>query len=292
MGRITRRLKLFGYYEEEGEEYNVIKGDGWRALREKMLDAINNDGFLFVLIIGERGRGKSSLGLNILYHLYGDAELVRRATIFTMDDYDSLVQNTRCRGLRAEDGRVKAVLWDDMGLHFSTYKWFMPHERQRLMEFVENFQSVREDVAVIIGTVVEAEMLPPKIRGTANAMIDCVKRGRAKLFTYSRYLWLKKWKAVGVIEWSKTEPQLYLAYKQMKRRAHRAKEKARIVSRTKLAKIYAELLRSLSDIDAELLYGLGIIDKDGNLTPFGQYVIRKANLDEEYILSAVRGNEL
>ncbi len=285
------RIRLFGISKEEVEEYSVIKGDGWRVLRDKIDDAINNDGFLFVLIIGERGKGKSTLALDILANIYDDAELVKKAIIFTMDDYDSLIQNTRYKGLRAGDGRIRAVMWDDMGLHFSTYKWFTPHERLRLTEFIENFQTVREDIAVLIGTVVEAEMLPPKIRGTVNMMIDCVRRGKAKLFGYKRYLWFKTWKVIGNIEWSRTEPQLYMEYKKMKRRAHRAKEKARLISRTKLARVYAELLSSLSDIDFELLYGLGIVDKDGNLTPFGEYVLRKAQIPIEEIERVVSESE-
>ncbi len=285
MGRIVDRLKLFA---PSGEEYGVIKGDGWKVLREKINEAINEDGFLFVLIIGERGKGKSTLALNILQHIYGDAALVKHSIVFTPDDYDSLTQNSvKYDGLRAEDGRVKAILWDDIGLHFSTYQWFTPHARQRMIEFIENFQTVREDVAVLIGTVVEAEMLPPKLRSSANYMVDCVRRGKAKLFGYSRYLWLRKWKALGSIEWSKTEPELYQYYRKLKRRAHRAKERARIVSRTKLARIYAELLQSLSNIDFELLYGLGIVDKDGNITPFGEYVIRKAGLDTDYITEII-----
>lgn len=279
MGR--RRLRLFGPAGKE-EEYNVVGGDGWELLKQKFREAIEEDGFVFVLIIGERGRGKSTLALNMLYNIYRDPGAVRRAIVFTPDDYDSLVQ--RGDGLRAEDGRIKALLWDDMGLHFSTYQWFIPHQRQRMMEFIENFQTVREDIAVLIGTVVEAEMLPPKMRGTVNYMIDAQKRGRAKLFGNKRYLWFKTWKVIGEITWTKTEPELYQYYKQMKRRAHRAKERARIISRTKLARIYAELLQSLSDIDFELLYGLGIVDKDGQLTPFGEYVLKKAGIEPEELL--------
>ena len=265
-------------------EYNVVRGSGWRLLWERMREAIEDDGFVFILIIGERGRGKSSLAINMIYHIYGSAEAVRKSIVYTMDDYDTLVYD-RPHELLAWDGRIKAVLWDDMGLHFSAYQWFMPHQRQRLMEFMENFQSVREDIAVIIGTVVEAEMLPPKMRGTVNYMVDATRKGRAKLFGYKRYLWFKTWKVIGELEWTKTEPELYEYYKGMKRRAHRAKNKARIVSRTKLAKVYADLLKNISGIDEELLYGLGIIDKDNNPTPFGEYVLNKAGLDLDELLS-------
>ncbi|MCE4601262.1 MAG: hypothetical protein F7C38_06845 [Desulfurococcales archaeon] len=278
------RLSLFGSSRSRSVEYNIVRGNGWRLLRDKIDEAIHEDGFLFVLIIGERGKGKSTLALNVLNWIYGgDAGRVKRATIFTIDDYDSIV-NKQDNLLSGGDGRIKALLWDDMGLHFSTYQWFIPHLRQRMTEFIENFQSVREDIAVLIGTVVEADMLPPKMRGTANYMVDCVRRGKAKLFGYKRYLWFKTWKVKGELEWTKADPNLYSYYKKMKKKAHRAKEKARIASRTKLAKIYADLLKSLSRVDVELLYGLGIVDKDNELTPFGEYVLAKAGLVLEDLL--------
>ena len=272
-------------------EYNAIRGDGWKILEDKIRSAIEEDDFLFILIIGERGRGKSTLALNIAYSIYGEIDLVKKAVVFSPDDYDSVVMSSKYDYLRARDGRVKALLWDDIGLHFSTYQWFTPHARQRMTEFIENFQTVREDVAVLIGTVVEVEMLPPKLRSASNYMVDCVRRGKAKLFGYSRYLWFRKWKVAGEIYWTKTDPELYKYYKQLKKRAHKAKEKARIVSRTKLAKIYAELLKSLSreHIDFELLYGLGILDKDGNLTPFGEFVLAKAGLELEDLLERAEG---
>ena len=280
---------IFGSRRRE-YKYNTVQGDGWSIIKDKINEAVRDDGFLFVLIIGERGKGKSTLALNMLVNVYEDVEAVKRAIVFTPDDFDSLVQNPPSNVV-ASDGRVKAILWDDIGLHFSTYQWFTPHARQRMQEFIENFQTVREDVAVIIGTAVEAEMLPPKLRGTTNNMIDMVRRGKGKVFGYKRYLWFKTWRVIGEITWTKTEPSLYQYYKAMKRKAHRAKEKARVISRTKLAKIYADLLKSLSPshVDEELLYGLGIIDAWGNLTPFGEFVLSKAGLMLEDLLERAEG---
>ena len=143
------RIRLFGISESKEEEYGIIKGDGWGILRSKINEAVNEDGFLFILIIGERGKGKSTLALNILIHVYRDPSLVEKAIVFTTDDYDSLTQSSSYKLLRAEDGRIKAIMWDDIGLHFSTYQWFTPHARQRMIEFIENFQTVREDLSLI-----------------------------------------------------------------------------------------------------------------------------------------------
>lgn len=121
-------------------------------------------------------------------------------------------------------------------------------------------------------------------------MVDVYKRGKAKVFTHSRYLWLKRWKVVGEIEWTKCDADLYSYYKLLKRRAHLAKEKSRIVSRTKIAEVYAKVLSSMSEIDVDLLYGLGIVDLHGNITPFGEYVLKHANIPPEDVLELVREN--
>ena len=280
MGRIRR---LFG----TGDEKPLVSGDGLKFLMDRFRSAVEEDGFIFVLIVGERGRGKSSLALNLGYLVYGSWEAVLKSLVFTVDDFDSKVSR-RPRELLADDGRIRLLIWDDMGLHFSTYRWFVPHERQRMMEFVENFQTVREDTAILIATAVEPDILPPKIRNAANIIVDCYRRGKAKVYTYVRRLWLRTWKVVGEIEWSRSDAETYARYREMKRVAHRAKQKARILAKTKLVSAYAKVLESLMDrLDRELLYGLGIIDIDGNVTDFGKLVLRELGLDKEYIQKKV-----
>jgi len=155
-----------------------------------------------------------------------------------------------------------------------------------MIDFLENFQSIREDVAVFIATVVELDMLPVKLRNAANYLVDTQKRGWGKVYGYSRILWLKKWKYMGEIVWSKADPQLYEKYRELKRMAHRARRKARVITYTKLVKAYAEVIKALyekGELDVETLYGLGIIDKDYNITRFGILVLKRASLEPEII---------
>lgn len=281
-------MGLFGRRRLAAENYGWIHGDGWRLLRQRIENAIENDGFLFIIIAGERGKGKSSLALNIAQHVYGSRDLVLKSLVFTLDDYEYVVEKRE--ELKASDGRTKLVLWDDIGVHFSTFKWFTPLQRQKMIDFLEGFQSVREDVAVLLATVVEIEMLPPKMRAASNLVIDCVRRGRAKVFTYSRYMWFRKWKVIGEVEWGPAEPSLYNEYREMKRRAHRARRKARIISHSKLVKAYAEVVASLyanGELDFETMYGMGLVTKDGDLTSFGYLVLRKAGLEPEQVLEVV-----
>ena len=269
-------MGLFGRRRGASIEYGWVRGSGLNYLLQKTLEAETRDGFVFIMIIGERGKGKSSLALNLAARLVGEENVID-ALVFTIDDFDSKVSEPPEK-LVAEDGRLKLLLWDDIGLHFSTYTWFTPHMRQRMQEFIENFQTVREDVAILIGTAVEVEILPPKLRSAANIMIDAQRRGKAKVFGYSRYLWFRKWKVVGEIEWGPSPPELYKQYREMKRRAHRAKQRSRLLARTKLAKAYLDVLRAMMQnggLDLETLYGLGIIDIRGRLTDFGKYIISR-----------------
>lgn len=260
-------------------EPGYLGGDGWEKLWRRIQAAIEEDGFLFVLVIGERGKGKSSLALNIGLRVYGDPGLVEKALAFTVSDIDMIVE--REKGLRAPDGRVKMIIWDDIGIHFSTYRWFMPHERHRMTSFIENFQAIREDVAVIIGTVVEPEMLPPKLRVAANAMVDLERRGYAKLMGYKRIMWMRTWRTVGDIVWGPAPEDLYARYRRLKRLAHQARRRSRTLGLAKLAKLYAKILVALEDYDFETLYGFGIVDKSGRVTPFGKLVLQEAGLKPE-----------
>ena len=271
-------------FSKDYRDCGWIRGSGLNVIMNAIARAEYSDGFAFILIIGERGRGKSSLALNLAGRVIGE-ENVLDALVFTIDDFDSKTTNPP-DNLLAEDRRVRMLIWDDMGLHFSTYMWFTPHQRQRMQEFIENFQTVREDLAILVGTVAELEILPPKVRSSANIIIDCYRRSRAKVFTYTRYLWFRKWKVVGEIEWGPPIPDIYKKYREMKRRAHRAKKKIRLLSRTKLAKVYLDVLQALmaqEALDIDTLYGMGIIDINNNITDWGHYLLNKDERLKMYI---------
>ena len=260
-----------------------LGGRGWELLSRKIRRAIEDDGFLFVLVIGERGLGKSSLGLNIASWVYGDPRLVIKSLAFTVDDYETIVE--KYRELRARDGRVKMILWDDVGVHFSSYRWFSPHQRQKLIDFIENFQSVREEVAFVLATVVEAEMLAPRLRQSVNLIIDVKGRGLGEIYRYNRSLWEKIWRRFDEIRWGPSPSDLYEEYRVLKRLAHKARRRSRLASMEKLATIYAKILEALGEdeMDFATLYGLGVINKDGVVTPFGRLVLDRAGIPESTI---------
>ncbi len=234
--------------------------------------AIENDGFLFIGILGDKGLGKTVLGMNLTYDILKDWEAVLRHIIFTITDYGNI--STRHDLIRHEDGRVKVLLWDDFALHTSSYGFTKKGERDQLIDFIEDFEVVREEVAVLIVTAATWEMIPPKLRDTAHVFIQMKKRGVGEVWVKQRgWLFLRReYKKIGEIESHKIPDEIYTKYREMKRKAKRVKEKMAIIKQKERAEKLAFDLTPEEWEDRELLTAYGILDMHGNLTEFGKLV--------------------
>lgn len=242
------------------------------VLFKLMNSAIEKDGFLFIGILGEKGLGKSVLGLNLVYEILKDWEKVLRHTIFTITDFNTLP--FRKDLIRHDDGRVKVLLWDDFALHTSSYGFAKRGERDLLIDFIEHFEVVREEVAVLIVTAATWDMIPPKLRTAAHVFINMKKRGVGEVWVKQRsWLFLRKdYKKVGEIESKPIPIEIYKKYREMKKRAKRVKEKMTVIKQIEKAKALAKELTDEEWADEELLMAYGIIDTHGNLTEFGKLV--------------------
>jgi len=243
-------------------------------LLKRMREAVENDGWLFILICGERGNGKSTLALKLLkklfdYYNVGDWRNVLSHTIFTIHDFDNMIEKSN---IRYED-RLIGLVWDDFALHTSVYQFWDPLRQRVLTEFIENFEAVREDVAVLITTAATPDMLPPKLRNAPHISLDVFKRGAARFFTKKRVLWFYiKWTGKDIIEFDPLPQEVYSTYREMKRRAVEGKRKARhLLVKNSLA----EKVAAVVDLEDEyMLYGLGLKDIHGNWTPLGRKVLK------------------
>ncbi len=251
-------------------------------------NAIEKDGFLFIGILGEKGFGKSVTGLNLVYSVLGDWNKTLRHTIFTIQDYHNLPYRSDLE--RHEDGRVKIILWDDFALHTSSYGFTKKGEREDLINFIEDFEVVREEVAVLVVTCATWDMIPPKLREQAHIFIQMTKRGYGEIWKKSRgWLFLRKdYKKIGEIQTEKIPDEIYNRYREMKRKAKRVKEKMAVLKKEERAKQLAEELNDEDWEDEELLIALGIKDLHGNLTGFGQLV--KKYYDEIREVYQLNGN--
>ncbi len=236
--------------------------------------AIGNDGFLFIGILGDKGLGKSVAGINLLYEVLKDWDKTLKHIIFTINDFANLGYRKDLE--RHEDGRVKIILWDDFALHTSSYGFSKKGERDQLVDFIEDFEVVREEVAVLVVTAATWEMIPPKLREAAHIFINMVKRGKGEVWAKRRsWLFLKKeFKKIGVIETEKIPEEVYNAYREMKRKAKKVKEKMSLLKQKEKAESLAEELTEEDWEDDLLLMALGIKDLHGNLTEFGKLVYR------------------
>ncbi len=238
--------------------------------------AIEHDGFLFIGILGDKGRGKSVTGLNLLYQVLGDWEKVLKHTIFTIQDFQNIPYRSDLE--RYIDGRVKIVLWDDFALHTSSYG-FWKADRENLTNFIEEFEIVREYVAVLVVTCATWDMIPPKLREQAHIFIQMTKKGKGEIWKKTRgWLFLRKdYKKIGEIQTEKIPNEIYNRYRQLKHKAVNVKRKMDILRREEKAKELAEKLTEEEWEDEELLIALGIKDVHGNLTEFGELVVKYYN---------------
>jgi hypothetical protein len=236
--------------------------------------AIEKDGFLFIGILGDKGFGKSVLTLNLVYEVLGDWQEVLKHVIFTINDFNNIPYRSDLT--RYVDGRVKVVAWDDFGLHTSSYGFTKRGERDQLIDFVENFEVVREDVAVLIVNCATWDLIPPKLRDNAHVFIQMTKRGKGEIWVKTRgWLFLRKdYKKIGEIESLKIPDGVYSQYRAMKRRAKAIKEKMALIRQKEKAKQLAEELTDEELRDMELLSAYGIYDLHDNLTEFGKLVMR------------------
>lgn len=150
--------------ERLGNTVVVVKGKnpyGRLTIFDIILAAIRNDGFESIAIIGPKGAGKSTAGLNILYAVlsvlgYRDPwQQTLKHTIFKISEYQKLVEDYQKTGQR-----VPLVLWDDAALHADKFRF----RETYVQHFLAYFNAVREDCAAILFTMPDAQNVVKGLR--------------------------------------------------------------------------------------------------------------------------------
>lgn len=267
-------------------QFNHITERGNEFIQKWIRRAIEADGFLLIGVYGDRGFGKSTLALNMVHSTFktlypekDDSELwdlTIKHLVFTIEDFTNACRRPDI--IKWEDGRVPILLWDDFALHTSSYG-FLRGEGGKIGEFLEDFQAVREDVAVVVLTCATPEMIPPKMREEPQIHIKMVKRGKGKVYVKEdeeegRTLFDKILVWRYTISSSKVPDEWYSKYKALKKKAHEIKKKQRLIRVKEKAEELAEKIKEWEWKDELILSGYGIIDTFGNITGFGELVIR------------------
>lgn len=252
---------------------------GVERIIDNAVKAIKSDGFCFIGITGEKGHGKSTLGWLLLVEIlkrigydvdFKHKDVLLSHLIFTIDDFFSI--KNREKVIKWTDGRVCCALWDDFGLHTSSYA-FIKGEGDKVSDFIEMFEVVRENIAVLIVTAATFDLVPPKIRNSPNIMIDCYKKSEAKIYGKKRLLWFELlWKAIGKIKFDRLPIEFYNEYRSIKAKAIEVKRMMRVVKLEEKAESLAKKLTKEDWQNDTLLITYGIKDMFGNYTPFGLLV--------------------
>jgi len=100
------------------------------VLTGQIEQAIRQDGMVGCVIYGPQRQGKSSYGLQVLYQVYGNWPDVLSHTLFRLEDVIALIEQAI-----ETDTKVKALLWDDAGIHAGRLKYF---SNRNLVEYLEN----------------------------------------------------------------------------------------------------------------------------------------------------------
>ena len=268
--------------------YLRVRAADYSDIVKAALDAIREDGWLLIAVTGDKGNGKSTLALRLCRDILGvnDWSIVLKHTIFTINEYFALPY--RKDVVRDDFGRARCVVWDDFALHSSVYK-FMTKEAASLAAFLEDFEAVREDIAVMVITCATPEMLSPKIRDQIHITVDCYRRGRAKIYCRASLLWLfNELVETGKLGFSRLPRSVYLEYEKLKKKAKRAKE-YELLDKNRLEELASRLdekdieslkTRTFNDNHAKLMR-LGLVDVHGQLTPVGSQVLQYVSAPNE-----------
>ena len=92
--------------------------------------AIRQDGMLGCVVYGPQRLGKSSYAMQVMHQIYGNWPDVLRNTLFRLEDVIAIIEQAM-----ETDTKVKAVLWDDAGIHAGRLKYF---SNRNLVEYLEN----------------------------------------------------------------------------------------------------------------------------------------------------------
>jgi hypothetical protein len=266
---------------------------------EELLDVAENDGFVFIVLEGAKGFGKSTAMLDFLYNVIslwtGEEgewvwDKVLRHTVFTINDFWNLGNRNdlvRVYGDKPPvEGKNPALIigWDDMALHLSGQA-YLRGEGAEIGEFVEDFEAVREDVSILFGTVATFRKLPPSLResGEINIRIKMKERGYGIIYRIEeskkdldRFVWRK----IGEIYFRKIPEDIYNEYVKLKIKAKQVRKQKIILKKLEKAKELAEELTEEDWNDELKLIALGIKDIHGNWTDFG---LKVRELWEGYI---------
>lgn len=114
-------------------------------------DAIENKGYLGIIVYGAQGYGKSTYALQLTHRILGSWEKVLNSLCFTIDEVNSYL---------SQEERQKILIWDDAGVHANKYIYY--DEREKVKTLSGLLDTIRTFLAcLILTTPTPSKLLKP-----------------------------------------------------------------------------------------------------------------------------------
>jgi hypothetical protein len=159
-------------YRQQGMEIQYL------PLLEEIKRCAREDSFIFAPIWGKMRRGKSSLGMWLLYYIYGSWDEALRHLVFTLPDVMEMFIQAR-----KEKREIPLLVWDDIAVHGgkrtkSGEKFFR--------SFSELFDAVGTVCHGLLATCIRPDDTVPALRQKYLGEVVVEPRG---FFRYISYDW-------------------------------------------------------------------------------------------------------
>lgn len=135
-------------------------------------EAIEADKHNVFTIWGELGKGKTTLGLQLLYSVYHDWEKVLSHTFFTFYEVKDFLTN-----LVLNKKRCPMLLWDDLAVYF--HRSLIQYMNPLVQEFFGRYNFIRPYLANLILTTPSVDFVPRQLLAFMTGDLWVQKRGKA-----------------------------------------------------------------------------------------------------------------
>ena len=111
------------------------------SIEDYIYNAVEEYGFLSILIIGPVGSGKSNLALQLAYAGYKDWDVVLERLVFKREEFLELLSKYK---------RIPLVIWDDIGAYLPSTLYFTDRKAWEQMRKI--WETIRTKLNVFIAT--------------------------------------------------------------------------------------------------------------------------------------------
>lgn len=162
----------------------MIESQLFREIRE----AIDEDGYLWIVVHGPPRSSKSTLALWAAYEIYGDWDKVLAATVFNLPGVMHRIRNGVPERWPTRNGlhmRVPILLYDDFGVHSN--KADTQHSTAWDI-FKGGFDCIGTEIGVLMATMVNAEEATSQLQNKYNVEVTVKRKGHYK---FDKVEWLQ-----------------------------------------------------------------------------------------------------